>query len=171
MTINIPEFFHSKKFVWALKGIAALVILLVVFQLGIFVGFHKAGFSYRWGENYHRAFGGPRGGFMKDFEGHDFVNGHGTTGVVVKIDKDSFVVKGNDSVEKIITLSQTTALERGKTHISLADLKVDDRVVIIGAPDNNGSIEAKVVRVFEATPSMSPTKPQIPTRGVFPMKR
>lgn len=166
MTINIPEFFHSPKFTWILKGIAAFVILLVVFQLGVFVGFRKAGFSYRWGENYHRAFGGPRGGFMRDFEGRDFVSGNGTTGIVVKTDKDRFVVKGNDGVEKIITVSQATTLERGKVSIPLADLKIDDRVVIIGAPDNNGSIEAKVVRVFEALPP-----PPMPTKGFLPMKR
>lgn len=169
MTINIPEFFHSKKFAWVLKGIAALVILLVVFQLGVFVGFRKAGFSYRWGENYHRAFGGPRGGFMRDFEGRDFVSGSGTIGIVVKTEKDRFVVKGNDGVEKIIIVSQATTLERGKTSISLADLKVDDRVVIIGAPDNNGSIEAKVVRVFDAT--INPPVPQMPMRGSFFMQR
>ncbi len=167
MTITIPEFFHSKKFALVLKGIAALVVLLVVFQLGIFVGFHKARFSYRWGENYHRAFGGPRGGFMKDFEGRDFVNGYGTTGVVAKMDKDNFVVKGSDGVEKIITVSQTTTLERGRTSISLTDLKIDDRVVIIGAPNNNGAIDAKVVRVFEAPPFTLP----MPAKGFFPMRR
>lgn len=167
MTINVPEFFHSKNFTWIVKGVAAFVILLVVFQLGVFVGFRKAGFSYRWGENYHRAFGGPRGGFMRDFEGRDFVSGNGTIGFVATIDKDRFVVKGNDGVEKVIIVSSTTTFERGRESVLLVDLKVDDRVVIIGSPKENGSIEAKIVRVFEAVPFAPP----MPNRNMLPPRR
>ena len=60
--MNITKFFQSKKFTVVLIAIVALIALLGAFKVGMVVGYKKAGYSYRWGENYHRNFAGPRNG-------------------------------------------------------------------------------------------------------------
>ena len=42
----------------------------------------------------------------------------------------------------------STAIKEGDKTIKPEDLKVDDRVVIIGSPKDDGTIEAKFVRIF-----------------------
>ncbi len=147
--MNIQNFFQSKYFKWVLVSIGALILLLLVFQAGVFVGFRKAGFSFKWGDNYHRAFGGPRNGFLRDFEGRDFISGHGTAGTIAKIDANSFVIKDQSGVEKIVNFDSSTSIKKGNVDVSFKDIKVDDRVVVIGTPKDDGSIEAKIIRVFD----------------------
>lgn len=128
---------------------AGCILLLLTFRAGMIVGYHKAMFSYRWGENYHRNFGGPRFGFFSN-SGRDFIESHGTFGQVIKIDSTTLVVKGRDDVEKIIVITKDTAIRRGIDNIMPIDLRVDDPVVIIGTPNNDGQIEARLIRVMPA---------------------
>lgn len=148
---KISAFFRSSIFSSILKAVAAVVILLLVFQLGVFVGFHKANFSYRWGDNYHRNFGGPRGGFMRDVAGRDFIDGFGTNGIVLKVENDHIVVKGRNGVEKVLLISKDTSIEQGRGTVSLADIKPDQHVVVIGSPKEDGTIDAKIIRIFPIT--------------------
>jgi hypothetical protein len=147
--MDIQNFFKSKQFKLVLMGLGGLIVLLLVFQLGVFIGFRKANFTFGWGDNYHRAFGGPRGGFLNDFEGRDFTSGHGVAGSIIKIDSGLIIVKGSDNVEKIIATDSTTTINKGRQAIQSSDLKVDDRIVVIGSPQNNGSVLAKMIRVFD----------------------
>ena len=161
--MNVQIFFQSKQFKWILKGLGALIVLLLVFQFGMFVGFRKARFSYGWGDNYHRNFGGPKGGFLRDFAGKDFINGHGTTGTVVKVDGNTIIVKGIDGTERTANISDQTAIRKGTETIKITDLKIDERIVIIGIPKDDGSIFAEIIRVFD------PNQIQPPAPGIrFP---
>jgi hypothetical protein len=154
----MPNFFQSKTFKWLISILVGLIILLLIFQLGMYVGFRKAGFSFRWGDNYHMMFGGPRGGFLRDFEGKDFISGHGTAGIIAKIDGNSLIIKGPDGVEKIINITDGTAIKKGTADIKLSDLKIDERVVIIGSPKEDGSIDAKIIRIFDIN-NLPPSPP------------
>lgn len=147
-----------------LLGIAALVILLLVLGVGMFVGFKKATFSFRWGENYHRNFGGPRGGFLgdfmrRDFTGKDFIGAHGVFGQIIKIDSQELVVKGRDNVEELVLVKDDTVIQRFREAVKLNELKVDDYIVVIGEPNDSGQIEAKFIRVM---PLPSPSVPSMP---------
>lgn len=153
--MDFNNFFQSKKFKIALIAIGALAVLLLVFKVGVFVGYKKANFSYRWGENYQRNFGGPRNGFLGDFRrgfgDKDFVNAHGTFGEIIELTKvgldNALVIKGQDDVEKIIITTKDTVVRKGNE--TMKDyLKVGDHVVIIGSPNEQGQIEAKLIRVF-----------------------
>ena len=66
--MDLQNIIKSKYFRWTLIAIMELVLLSSAFGMGMFVGFHKANFSYQWGENYHRNFGGPSRGFMREGE-------------------------------------------------------------------------------------------------------
>jgi len=136
-----------KKIIW---GIVIFIIMLLIFQLGVFVGYRKAKFSYKWGDNYHRAFGGPRGGFLRGFEGKDFINGHGISGAIANINGNDLIIKGRDGIEKIISATDATLIKRGGTDIKLSDLKIDDMIVVIGSPKDDGTIEAKIIRIFNS---------------------
>lgn len=155
---NPPQesFFQSRRLQWVIGGIAAVIVLLLVFQAGVFVGLRKARFSYRWGEQYHQVFGGPRGGFMADLQGQDFISGHGTAGTVIKIDGNNIVIKGNDGVEKNVMVTDDTTIEKGRAMLKVSDIKVDDNVVVIGTPEDNGSIQAKLIRVFDTAAANAP---------------
>ena len=122
-------------------------MLLVVLGVGMFIGFRKADFSYRWGENYYRNFGGPPG-FFGDLGGRDFMDAHGVSGQIIKIDGQTLTIKGRDNTEKIVVIGNDTLIRRGSDTIKPSDLKVDDNIVVIGQPNNTGQIEAKLIRVM-----------------------
>jgi len=148
--MDLNKIFSSLTFRRVLIGIGVLVVLLLVFQAGMFVGFHKASFSYGWGENYHRNFAGPQGGFVDDFMGRDFIDAHGVFGAVIKVDADtsSIVINGRDNVERIILLNDDTSIKRFRDNIKIKDLEVGSPIVVIGDPNDAGQIEAKLIRVM-----------------------
>ncbi len=138
---------------WVIIGTIGFIIIVLVFSVGMFVGGMKARFSYRWAESYHKNFAGPGGGFFGDwrqpppFPG-DFIEGHGTFGEIIKIDSSDFVVKGRDDVEKIIIITEDTVIEIGRKTTKKDELRVGDYIVVIGSPNEEGQIEAKLIRVL-----------------------
>ncbi len=135
------------------------ITILLIFQAGKIVGFKKANFSYQWGENYYKNFAGPRNGQMKGFMEKDFMGAHGVFGTIIEIKNSSLVIKGQDNLEKIVLLKGDTVINRLQKTVKLSDLKLDDKVVIIGSPDNEGQIEARLIRIlpkdFPPMPSAS----------------
>ncbi len=154
--MDYNKFFQSRNFKIIIIGIGGLIVFLIIFGLGTMVGFKKANFSYRWAENYHQNFGGPRGGLFRDFSGRDFIGAHGVAGQIIKIDGLNLVIKGGDGVEKIVAVKEDTMIERFRDNIKLTDLKVDEYVVVIGEPNDAGQIEAKFIRVLPPPPEKSP---------------
>lgn len=152
---TINKFFQNRDILkWIIVGLAGFVVLILVFGAGIKVGTMKAKYSYRWAENYHKNFGGPRGGFLgdlKSFPQGDFINGHGVFGSIIKIDGNTIIAKDKDDVEKTILVSDSTIIQKGRERVKLPDLKVDEDIVIIGSPNEEGQIEAKLIRVFDGT--------------------
>lgn len=140
-------------------GICIAIVALLIFQAGILVGFRKAEFSERLGENYYQAFGPSRdramGFFREEIEG-----GHGASGKIVRIDLPTFVVAEEDNTEKIIMLDKTTILRRFRDEIKDTDLKIDDSVIVLGSPNETGQIVANFVRLIPSLPVTSPTSTQ-----------
>ncbi|KKW21970.1 MAG: hypothetical protein UY62_C0014G0009 [Parcubacteria group bacterium GW2011_GWF2_50_9] len=150
-TGQVKKFFQNRDVLkWVIIGLAGFVILVLVFGAGVKVGTLKARYSYRWADNYHKNFAGPRGGFLGDwqrFPAGDFIGGHGAFGEIIEIKDNGFVVKGRENVEKVIITAEDTTITKGRETIK-DGLKVGDRVVIIGSPNEEGQIEAKLIRVF-----------------------
>lgn len=145
------NFFQSKSFKVIIIVISGLIVLMLVFKLGMFIGGTKARFSYRWAESYHKNFAGPRAGFFGDwrnFPKGDFIESRGTFGEIIKINDSDLVVKGQDNTERVIIITEKTAIEKGKETIKKDGLKVGDRIVVIGSPNDEGQIEAKLIRVM-----------------------
>lgn len=150
---TIKKFFQNRDALkWIIIGLAGFVVLVLVFGAGVKVGTVKARYSYRWAENYHRNFAGPRDGFFSDWKGSprgEFINAHGVFGSIIKIDGNTIITKGRDDVEKTILVSDKTIIQKGRETVKLSDLKADESVVIIGSPNEEGQIEAKLIRVFD----------------------
>jgi len=145
-------FCQSKAFKIILVVGVALVVFIAVFKAGMFVGERKARFSYKWGENYHRNFAGPKKGFLEEFKRgvgeKDFINAHGTFGSIISVDNNTVIMKGQDNIEKTVIVSTSTTIAVGREVVQLNSLKADDKVVVIGAPNEQGQIEAKIIRLF-----------------------
>jgi hypothetical protein len=158
--MNIQETMKSKKFKIAALGVGAIIIALVSFAGGVAIGFHKARFSYKFGENYERNFvgnplqgrgmmeRGPRG-MVDDFGGRGMRNGHGIAGAIISVANNQIVIKDRNGQENTISVSDKTLIKRGQETISVNDLKNDEQIVVMGQPGDNGTINADLIRVFD----------------------
>jgi hypothetical protein len=144
--------FESRLFKIIILTIAGAIILVFVFGLGVFVGTKRADFSFKWAEEYHRNFGGPQGGFLGNFTGVDkeFSNANGSFGQIIKIDQatGTLTIKDANNVEKNILVNSKTTIIYQRKNLKISDLKVDDHIVVIGDPTNNGQIQAELIRVM-----------------------
>jgi hypothetical protein len=59
-------------------------------------------------------------------------------------------VQDNDGTEKIVLIKDDTSIRSMRDDISKDRLKVDDFIVVIGSPNAQGQIEAKLIRLMPA---------------------
>ncbi len=154
----LKDFGCSKNVRWVIAIIAVVIVLLVVFQAGRFVGFRQAIFSGHLGDNYYRAFEGPKRGPMgkmipRGFWSDDLPNGHGAIGKIIKITLPTIVVLGPDDVEKIVKVGDETLVRSFRDTIKVGDLKVGDMIVTIGTADDSSQIVAKLIRLLPPLPT------------------
>ena len=154
------NFFQSQTFKRTIFSLLGLTILVLVFCLGIFVGMQRAEFSFKWAEEYHRNFGGPQGGIFGNFIGQDgaFTESNGSFGQIIKLDLTAGIItiKDASNTEKNILVNNKTSIIYQRKNIKISDLKMNDSIVVIGDPDNNGQIQAELIRVI---PSLLKTPP------------
>lgn len=164
---EIRDMFHSSKKVrMTLIILAALIVVLVIFRAGVSVGYHKATFSSKLGENYYyRAFGregGPQpfNTRLNELDRNDLTSGHGAAGKIVKISLPTFVVSSPDNIEKVVLISGATEIRRFRDMASSSDLKVDQGVIVLGAPNAEGQIEAHLIRLIPPLPAAASSSPR-----------
>ncbi|MFH0740107.1 MAG: hypothetical protein V1819_03395 [bacterium] len=152
--MNIDKIFQSKLFKGFLLGLLVFFLLGLVFKTGEMVGARKADFSCKWSDNYHKNFGGPKQGFMQGFRDRDFIEANGVVGQIIKIAPSAgsgqaiIAIKGRGDIEKIVLINASTTINSLNKAVQVSDLKVDDMVVVIGEPNNQGQISAKLIRIM-----------------------
>jgi len=156
------DFFQTKLFKGIILAVLCLIILVFVFGTGVFVGMKKAEFSFKWADEYHRNFGGPQGGFFGDMINEGFTESNGVFGQIIKIDGQTLTIKGKDNVEKIVIVGEKTTILCLRKNIKLSDLKINDSLVAIGDPNNNGQIQAELIRVIPSPPKNGVNSPLQP---------
>jgi hypothetical protein len=156
--MDINNIFESKLFRGIILSIAGLIVLIFVFGLGVSVGTKRADFSFKWAENYHKNFAGPREGFFNDFMGKEFIDANGVFGQIIKIGEQSLTIKGRDDVEKIVLTDEKTTIRFQNVNIKFNELKVDESIIVIGEPNDKGEIEAKLIRVMPPMPLSQQTQ-------------
>lgn len=158
--MNIKNFFEEKTKASRKKilcVIGTVVVALVIFQAGIFVGFHKAAYSYGWGERYYKTFGerGEHGrrGMMDPYRmGRGLSNSHGTIGEIISIALPTIIIEDQDRIEKTVVLMDDTMIRSFRNELQPSELRVGDSVVIIGAPNEQAQIEARLIRIMPPIP-------------------
>ena len=151
--MDFDTIFTTKKFKIALGIIGGLIFIMLAFSAGVFIGYHKARFSYSWSENYDRNFGGPHRGPFGSFgplpeSGANFMDAHGTSGSVVSVGSSTLVVSGENGLEKKVNVNSSTIIRSQRATINLSDIKPGDSVIVIGNPNAQGQIEAQLIRSF-----------------------
>ena len=157
---TIAEFFRSKLFAGIVLGVCTILIMLCIFEAGVMVGYHEASFSSRWGQNYERNFGGM--GMMPGLPDAHLPNPDGTFGKIISVSTQAstttLVVNSAQNPEEKIIIGSDALVRDHQNTLSSAALSVGSYVVVLGAPNDQGEIEAKLVRVVPApgttTPSM-----------------
>ncbi len=156
---KIKKAFDTKFIKILTFTVIIVAVLLMVFEVGMSVGYRKAKFSYKMGDNYYRAFGRPgdmMGGHpgMKPgpggmhFPKEDFTSSHGAVGKIIKIDLPTIVVATSDNVEKTVLVGSSTMIRKYRDNIGAADLHINDPILIIGSPNEESEIEAKFIRIM-----------------------
>ncbi|MEN9614310.1 MAG: hypothetical protein RLZZ347_617 [Candidatus Parcubacteria bacterium] len=149
---SIKKMSESKSITKIICVLVACILLALTFEAGVFVGFHKASFAYRFGDNYHQLFdGGMHSGrfFSKnDFVKGGMMNAHGAIGKIVKVDLPTFVLEGKDSVEKVITVNNKTLIKQFRDTATTTNLSVGSEVMVLGTPTTDGTIEATLIRIL-----------------------
>lgn len=170
--MDLNTIFQSKEFRVILWSLVGLIGVFAIFEAGVIVGYKKGTYAYRWEQHYEQNFGGPKGGLplgdqhtglipgLRNASGNDIMGAHGISGSILKIDGSTVVIRGKDDVEKIIQIDDDALIKRFHDAIHLADLKVNDMVVVIGDSDDLGKIEAKFIRVMQPAPIKIQSAPQ-----------
>lgn len=144
--MNWKSFGESKILRNMLYSIALFVILLITFKAGEWIGSRKAFFSCRRGER-DRGFSNIHSELPVNIDSQNMFMGHGAFGLVVKVATSTIVVQDGHGIQNSIVITKNTVIKRMNTVLQLTDLKANDHVVIIGSPDSEGRIEAKLIRV------------------------
>lgn len=154
----MKEFLQSPLFDKLIRALGALLIALIVFAAGVMVGYRKAEFSYHWETHYADMFGGSASPFAITGDTDDNVpTSHGAFGQVVAVDLPTLTVKGPREAEKIIIIGPDTAIRRFRNSASTTDISVGQSVVVIGTPDDEGRIEATLIRIMPPEATGTPT--------------
>ena len=129
-----------------------------MFWAGTAVGYRQAQFSFHWNENYARQFDGPSSPLMIfSHESQEAAqNSHGAFGEVLAVRLPIIVVKGGDEPEKEVVIGSSTIVRSFRNATSSASLAVGDQVVVIGRPNDNGQIEASLIRIIPGAPPGAP---------------
>jgi len=125
-------------------GFGIAVIVLLIFQAGVIVGYHKGRFSARFGDNYYHTFGGRYPDFLPKMT----PSGHGAVGKIVSVTWPTFILAGSDNIEKIILIKSDTIIRQFRDTVASSSLTVNDSVVVLGTPNNQGEIEARLIRII-----------------------
>jgi len=162
---TLREFFQSKIFTAVIIGIGSLIILLIVFRLGIAVGYHRALFATGWGEHYKENFIGPRA-LPPGFDGK-LINAHGASGDILSVSGNTISMSDSDGVEKSVLVGSSTLIMQYKDRITPDKLATGEHIVVIGAPNSSGQIAAKLIRVLPAPGKEAPAATASTTADYF----
>jgi len=158
--MNIRDIHKSKIVRGILIGIGVAVLILIIFQAGMVAGYHKARFGARFGDNFERNLIGPRGGgFGGKFITRGMPGGHGAAGEIISISLPQIVVAGPDNLEKTILVGTSTRIREFQDEITSDKLKAGNYIVVLGTPNNDGQINAKLIRLMPFPPSQSMNNP------------
>ena len=134
-----------------LIGVSAALVLCLLLGAGIFV--------VRWTS---RSTGRPIELVRQIFG--DFA-GHGAVGSIQTIKDQTITVLQPDGTTEIVLVNPQTHIEQNRKRITLADLKINDRIAVVGTPDSQGEISARWIHILKPAESASTQATPTPTQA------
>jgi hypothetical protein len=129
---ELVSFSKNKWLYRASIALGAVLVLLVVFGAGFLVG--------RWSAP-------PFGPFSPFPRGESFRSGHGAIGTIQEIKGQTITIQTRDGKIQTILVSGETRFDRDFQKISFGDLKINDQIFVIGSPNAEGQINARVIGI------------------------
>jgi hypothetical protein len=152
----MKQFLQSKKLKLALFGLGTVAILLIVFGLGLIVGYRHLLFRGHFEDNYYRNFYGEHPedslGYLR---GRPPLHTHGVVGTVIDVASSTIAVRdmGSNDEQSVAMTPDTVVRKQGVT-VLWGDIATGNRVAVIGAPNERGQIDAHFIRIFDASSSL-----------------
>lgn len=159
----IKTFFTSKVVRWVISGIGILIVALLIFHAGAVVGSRRGPFNI--------PFDGP-GAMMEhrfrppflptDIEfPHGFMRAsHGAIGEITSVTTASstFTVKTRDGSIRTVSITPSTLIKSDiGTSTEAGSLSSGMQVIILGEPNVEDTIDARVIRILPPPPINIPT--------------
>lgn len=138
----MSDLIASKNVQAVLVGLAAVILFVATFAAGVSVGEQKARHFSNWSKNYPDMFdsrGNPRGPRGT----------HGAFGKVLSVSGSEVVVQGRDGVEQNVLVTSSTEIRVGRERGAMDDVRPDDQAAVFGAPNDDGQIEARLIRLMK----------------------
>lgn len=131
-----------------LIGVAAALVLCILLGAGVF--------AVRWSATHSG--NRPVGLFRQIFR---LTRGHGAVGSIQSINGQTITLLLSDGTTQNVLVNNQTRIEGNRKRLTLADLKVDERIAVLGSPVEGGNISATLIHV--ESPAESPPVPVTPT--------
>ena len=145
--MDYKKIYTSKTVKICVIVLGAAIYGLIIFKLGMIAGFNKADFSHNLGENYRNIFTNQPPSLGEKISDSSFTDANGAAGKIIRINDPLLFIEEPNDGEKIISTDNTTVIRMFRNEIPFSQLKTDQSVVVVGDPTNDGTINAKLIRV------------------------
>lgn len=137
---------------------AGVVAFGAIFQLGMFVGMERSDFADNWQQGYLQSIASNTnepGMFEDDGAVRTMRTSNGVVGQIIYMNGSLWTVRDLDAFEKVVRVVPHTIIMKDNFHLSVADVHVDDPVVVLGTPNRLAQLEARLIRVLPFIPHMN----------------
>ena len=151
----LGQFFKSKLFAGIIVGVCGMLVVICIFEAGVIIGYHEAEFSSHWGENYGRNFANSSSSNPMGFPDMRAPTPDGILGKIVSISPTSassttIILSNNLKPEEKILIDSGTIIRDHENTLSASELTMGAYIVVLGIPNDQGEIQANLIRVVPA---------------------
>ncbi|MBU1032869.1 MAG: hypothetical protein ABH820_00570 [Patescibacteria group bacterium] len=140
----------SKPLYIILATLAIIIFLIGTFSLGVKIGERKALHFSKWYDRYERDFGRQKPGLGRvPMMPPGLPGANGVFGEIISTSESALIVQGKDEIEQSVLTTSSTSIRSGRGQSSLNDLKPGLSIAVFGTPNDQGQIEARLIRIFE----------------------
>ena len=148
-TGQITKKFQSKQYKHVIGIICVIAVTLIIFNLGMRVGYMKASYTNASGENFYQSLAPGMKRHMPRFIDDISSGAHGASGKIISITLPTITIADKDGSEKIIHIENETILRSLRNTIAPTDLRIGDMVVVIGEPNEYAEVDARLIRIIQ----------------------
>lgn len=138
--------------------IGAITLMFLGILIGQAVGERRAAHYGKWQQNYERNFFGsplrmpgiPLGRSPIPLKGHALL------GEVLTVDKNTISLKGRNDIEQSVLIDDQTIIRKDNEPGSRDDLTAGSKVAVFGRPNDEGQVQARLIRIFPDNENLLP---------------